>query len=350
MRTTTELTRAGDIGADELVRALQPYRGFVLAAVIHGVLESGVYDSIESRPASIPDLADELGLDAERLRTVLLFLANEDLVRLDGAVVSTTPRMAEVAKCRAWYEMMIGGYAETFLQVGEKLAAGSGPASRNGEFVGRGSCGISLHDSIPIVRRLLDLTGREHRLLLDLGCGSGVYLTELCRTYPQLRGLGIEPDEGAHQAAVDFVAGEGMSDRIDIELANAVDFLKQSSARPDLALLCFVIHEVLGQRGEAGVYQLLEALFENSPDADLIVIDVDHQLDSRERMEHPLAQSYYNGYYLLHPFTQQRLEPIEYWERLYDSCGLEVVERLTTDPSLDSTGFEVGWLLRRRGA
>jgi 2-ketoarginine methyltransferase len=162
--------------------------------------------------------------------------------------------------------------------------------------------------------------------------------------------MGIEPDEGAHRAAVEFVEQEGMSDRIDVHLADAVDFLKSGEVQVDLALLCFVIHEVLGQRGEQGVRELLGALFESSPDAELIVIDVDHRLADRERMRHPLAQTYYNGYFLLHPFTQQRLEPIAYWERLYEDCGLEVVERLATDEDLDSTGFEVGWLLRRRGA
>lgn len=350
MKTTDQLTRFGDVDEDELVRALQPYRGFVVASVLHGFLERGLYDALAERPRPVQELADAFDLDPERLRAVLLFLANEDLVAFNGGdVVAPTQRLTEVGKVRAWYEMMIGGYAETFLQMGDKLAAGSGPASRNGEYVGRGSCGISLHDSLPIVHRLLEVSGREHRLMLDLGCGSGIYLTELCRAYPELRGVGIEPDEGARDAAVEFVAAEGLSDRIDIELANAVDYLNAGKLQPDLALLGFVIHEVLGQRGEEGVRQLLGALFDASPGADLIVIDVDHQLGSPEHMRHPLAQTYYNGYYLLHPFTSQRLEPIAYWEQLYDSCGVEVVDRQTTDPSVDSTGLEVGWLLRRRG-
>jgi len=39
--------------------------------------------------------------------------------------------------------------------------------------------------------------------------------------------------------------------------------------------------------------------------------------------------------------------PREWWERLFADCGLTVAYSGTTDPATDSTGFEVGWLLRR---
>ncbi len=61
----------------------------------------------------------------------------------------------------------------------------------------------------------------------------------------------------------------------------------------------------MGQRGEQGVRALLAALFQSNPDADLIIVDVDHGWGERARMQRPLATSYYNSHFLLHSFTMR---------------------------------------------
>jgi 2-ketoarginine methyltransferase len=109
-----------------------------------------------------------------------------------------------------------------------------------------------------------------------------------------------------------------------------------------------VIHEVLGQQGEDGVRRMLTGLFRLSPQLDLVIIDIDLKSDDRRAMRHALAQSYYNAYFLLHPFTRQRLQKREWWTQMFAECGLTVIASDVTDPAMDSTGFEVGWLLRKR--
>jgi 2-ketoarginine methyltransferase len=344
------MTQAVNVTEDQLVASLQPLRGFVLASTIQHLFATGLYDELRARgDVDVGELAEALGYERERLDALLTFLRHEDIVTYTGARVSLGERATDLAEVRAWYEMMIGGYAETFLQMGDRLRAGSPSATRNGGLVASGSCGISMHDSLPIVRRLLTDSSRDYRELLDLGCGSGVYLTELTSWYPRLRAVGIEPSQEAVEAARRWVDAAGLGDRIDVQLADAVSFLESRTVRPDLVLLCFVLHEILGQRGEAGVRALLTTLFDTNPDADLVIIDVDHRWRDEAAMRRPLAVAYYNAYFLLHPFTQQRLERIDYWERLFASCGLQVADRLTTDPQLDSTGFEIGWLLRKAG-
>jgi 2-ketoarginine methyltransferase len=65
-------------------------------------------------------------------------------------------------------------------------------------------------------------------------------------------------------------------------------------------------------------------------------------------MRHGLSLAYYNAYYLWHPFTNQRLETVAFWEELFAECQLKIVAREYTDPRVDSTGLEVGYLLRKR--
>lgn len=338
------------IRESDLVPALEPFKGFVLASMIFTLQQSGLQGDLD-RGTTAAELCETHGLDPARLAAVLDYLVAAGLVHrsVDGTL-SLTDAARLYEQARPWYEMMIGGYGTTFLSLGEHLAAGTPPAPRRGGLVGSGSCGISMNDSIPLLRGLLQASGRQYRRLVDLGCGSGVYLTELCRDYPEMTAVGLEPDPDGAAAARAWVAGQDAADRVTIAQRGALDWLGSVEQPPDLAVLAFVIHEVLGQEGEEGVRRLLTSLFEAAPDLDLAVIDIDLRSADPGTMGQPLAQNYYNAYFLMHPFTSQRLESREWWGKLYADCGLQVVAVDTTDPSMDSTGIEIGWLLRRAGA
>jgi 2-ketoarginine methyltransferase len=300
-----------------------------------------------SRGRPFSDVVRSREFDEERMEAVRLFLTTAQY--LDSATGRATPKLKDLFEARGWYEMMIGGYAETFLNIAEGFPRGSRPVSRNGEMVGRGSCEMSKHDSLPIVKRLIADARKSYGRLLDMGCGSGIYLTELCQEFPEMTAVGIDPSEGAVEAARQHVAQDPTAARITIESSDAVDWMERNRRGYDLGIICFVIHEILGQRGDAAVDGFLNAYFDNSPDADLIVIDIDHKWLDTETMHKPLSRNYYNQYFLLHPFTNQRLETADYWDEKYKRLGLTVVNKLTTDPSMDSTGIVVGWLLRRGG-
>jgi 2-ketoarginine methyltransferase len=330
-----------------LVTALEPFRGFVLSAAIYALQKSGLEDELASG-ASLEELLGGGHRDRERVAALLDYLRAADLVTLAGDTFTLTELANAYRAAAPWYEMMVGGYGVTFLSLADHLDSGTPAAPRVGRYVGTGSCGISRHDSIPLLRRLLAAERRDYRLLIDLGCGSGVYLTELCAQYPRLHAVGIEPAADAVAAARQWVSEQPASDRVRVEQAGALEWIDRVTEKPDLAILAFVIHEVLGQEGESGVRTLLTGLFDAAPDLDLVVIDVDLRSADPVAMAHPLARNYYNAYYLLHPFTDQKLMPRQWWEDLYAECGLQIVESGTTDPAMDSTGLEIGWLLRRR--
>jgi 2-ketoarginine methyltransferase len=336
------------IEENTLVAGLEPFRGFVLSTAIYAMQKSGLEGEIAGG-ASLDQLVDGGRRDRERLTALLDYLGAAGLVTSDAETFTLTDLAHTYREAGVWYEMMIGGYGVTFLSLADHLDAGTPLAPRVGRYVGSGSCGISMHDSIPLLRRLLAASGRDYRRLIDLGCGSGVYLTELCAQYPLLHAVGIEPEADTVEAARRWVSGQPGGDRVTIEQAGALEWIERTADKPDLAILAFVIHEVLGQEGEPGVRRLLTGLFDAAPDLDLVVIDIDKRSADRAAMAHPLARNYYNAYFLLHPFTGQRLMAREWWERLFASTRLTVVDSGTTDPSMDSTGFEIGWLLRRCG-
>lgn len=335
------------ISEPHLVEALEPFRGFVLANAIFALQQSGLEEDLLAG-RTIEELCHSHGLSESRMAAFVDYLVVAGLLtRSPDGILTLTDSALKYSEARAWYEMMIGGYAATFRALGEHLGIDTPPAPRHGGLVGSGSCGISLHDSIPLLRRMLAASGRSYKRLVDLGCGSGVYLTELCEDYPEMIAVGLEPDAQGAQAAREWVASQPTGDRVTIAQTAALDWLDSVTDKPDLAILAFVIHEVLGQEGVDGVRALINSLFETSPGLDLAIVDIDLHSSDLEAMKHPLARNYYNSYFLLHPFTSQRLETRAWWESLFAECGLEIVAAATTDPAMDSTGFEVGWLLRK---
>ncbi|MCB0354718.1 MAG: hypothetical protein KDD64_14375, partial [Bdellovibrionales bacterium] len=184
--------------------------------------------------------------------------------------------------------------------------------------------------------------------LLDLGCGNGLYLVEFCKQVPGISALGVEKDEGACIEGRKLIDQAELSNRVELVCSPAVSFLEQRTAfQADLTVIGFVLHEILAQEGERGVIRFLQNITDRYPDIHLIVIEVDNRFSDPSIMQHGLATAYYNPYYLMHYFTCQRLESKDFWRDLFEDAGLEVLAEETTRPEVDSTGLEIGFLLRK---
>ncbi|MCY1021705.1 methyltransferase domain-containing protein [Pyxidicoccus sp. MSG2] len=334
---------------DRIIDAIQPIRAHVLAVGIYHLFDTGLYATLESGDGATTEaLAGAHGMDAVRLAAFLKYLRNEGILREDAGHFRLTAKARELHAFRGWYTMFIGGYAGTFMQLGEALKVGASPASRDGKKVGVGANEISTTDTIPLASAM----ARRHlgtvRHVLDLGCGSGQYLVELCKSFPEARGWGVEPSRGGCDVAEENLRKHGLRERVQITCAPAQEFVKTPVSFPaDFGVVAFVLQEILGQGGDAAVEQFLRDAFERFPDMHLLALEVDYRLDDATLMHHGLGLAFYNPYYLLHPFTSQRLEPNAFWESLFARCGLEVVVKQPIDRRVDSTGLVVGFLLRR---
>ncbi|MFA7767790.1 2-ketoarginine methyltransferase [Streptomyces sp. NRRL S-448] len=369
MSTTPDLVPADSEQADSLlarsvptdfehrlVEAIEPIRHLALAHALYTVMDNDVYDTLAREPdLTTADLAKRHDLDAERLGGLCRYLANEGY--LAQYVPDAEPRWHLTDKARAlapfrpWYTLLVGGYAQTFGQLGAVLREGAPWATRDGAKVGAGSCGMSMYDALPLAGRLLDGLPRDGLTVVDLGCGDAAFLTELVRRCPGLRGVGVEPDEVSSRLAAERVAAEGLADRITIHRGRASD--AGTIVLPDDGQVCFltafVLQEMLEQEGTGAVENLMRETMAHRPDAHWLVIEVDNRFDDPATMAHALGRAYYNPYYLLHVITEQRLEKREFWDGLFERAGLCTEAFAHPDPRVDSTGLELGYLLRSSG-
>lgn len=332
-----------------LIDGIQPIRQFVVAIAIYHLFDTKLFALFQERGSlTVAAAAEALSMDLLKLEGLCRYLQNENILVETEAGLGLSAKGAALAPLEGWYVMLIGGYATTFLQMGERLQQGAGWATRNATKVGVGSCGISHYDAIPLTRSLMDKAPGPCSKLLDLGCGNGRYLVEFCKALPQIQAWGAEPDRGGYEEASALIEQQGLAHRVRVSHSGALEFLDSDfDFRPDFIVLGFVLHEVLGQAGREGVVGFLKKIVARFPDINLIIIEVDNQYDNVQAMRHGLAQAYYNPYYLLHCFTNQLLVKDADWLAMFAEAGLTLVTRETTSDDVDSTGLEIGYLLRK---
>ena len=343
-----DVTTWGGDFEEGLVDAIEPIRQFAVATTLLHFHESGLYDSlVAAGPATARELADSLDFDHDRVLTMLRFLTVEGFVdEVDGNRFTSTQASTKLLPFLPWYRLLIGGYGESFLQMGDKLRGGSDGTTRDLAMVGSGSCGISRYDSIPLTRALLEDLDEMPRRVADLGCGNGLYITELCKALPEISAFGVEPSVENADQANRRIAKLGYAQRAHVVCGDASIVRDDAfDFNPDCVLIGFVLHEILEQSGRDGLAEFLKSIAERYPNLSVVVIEVDNRHDETKFMQDGLARSYYNAYYLLHPFTTQRLEKRDFWLELFAECGYEVISEKTTSPDVDSTGLELGFLL-----
>jgi len=333
-----------------LIAGIRPIAEHFLASALFHLFEVGIYDALRAAadPVPIAGLAEKLDLDLPRLRGLLWFLANEGVADIQDDTVTLTAKGVQYGEFRSWYTMLIGGYSGTLGQIGDALRAGAPSCTREGRYVSRGSCEISRYDGIPMTKELLARAGSDCTQVLDLGCGNALYLIEFCQELDGVRGWGVEPDEGGFAEAVQLVDERGMADRIALVNRSATKFFSEPppGCTPDLVVFGFVLQEILEQEGEKAVVELLTAVVGAFPQIDIAVIEVADVVADPSIMRHGLAANFWNPYFLLHSFTEQRLETHQYWSELFEGIGLRVAAFVSTDRNVDSSGVELGYLLR----
>ncbi|MEO3810559.1 methyltransferase domain-containing protein [Sphaerisporangium sp. B11E5] len=332
-----------------LVAALQPWRNLVLAHTLHQGMNSGTFAAIRDTPVPLDELSRRLNMNPERLGGFLQYLGNEGYVSVSAAGFTLTPAGREMEHFQPWYKLLVGGYGGTVAELEKCLAADAGYAGRSGVDVGIGSCGMSLYDALPLTVNLMSHIPAGVTTIVDLCCGSGESLADLVEAMPGTKAVGVDPEAGSIKVAMEMAEERGLQDRLQFHVGGMSDDLDLDLDPEGTCIItAFGLQELLGQQGRDAVLRLVRDVFKAYPAAYWAVIEVDNRAGDPGVMAHTLSQAYYNPYYLLHCFVEQRLETREFWIELFEEAGAELLTAQTTDPRVDSTGLEAGFLFRAK--
>lgn len=333
---------------NELAKSLNPIRNMFLAQVVHALFETNVFEELKGNTTqNIDMIAEKTKISTYRLEGLVLYLKHEGLVALNG---NQTPFLTEegvsLENSKPWYQLLVGGYGKTLLDLPAMLKDRTLYGSRVGESVGRGSCGISQFDALPMTKRLISKIEHDPKCIVDIGCGDGSYLVDLCGSFPGVQAIGIEPDESSVQLAQKLIVQNGLESRATIEKGDleAIANLKEIPSET-VFVVAFVLQEVLEQSGREKIVEVLQRLKNRHPQGRVVVIEVDRADHNTKKMTSELGLGYYNPYFLIHRLTEQRLETPSFWTELFAEAGWKVEYQVHPEPSYDSLELKIGYLL-----
>jgi predicted O-methyltransferase YrrM len=207
-------------------------------ATLTTALEAGLLDQL-AEPQELEAIGGRSGLDPSLAEGILDVLVALGLVRRDGQVVVAAPGLAPLLAPQA-REVLLAQLRSVDLQ-GRQLIDGA----RNSDLApgwqhtdpmllqaqGRSGQG-AMPAMIQALRQNPELAarlGQPSASFLDVGVGVGVIAIELCRAFPALRVVGLEPAPAPLAQARANVVAAGLADRIELR-QQGVEDLKDSEA------------------------------------------------------------------------------------------------------------------------
>jgi len=326
---------------------LLPIRYFVVAQAIFHFLDSGIQNELLVKgKTKVSDLSQKLNLRYIKLLGFLKYLNNEDYVNLsEENEVELTDKSYDLQTFKPWYDLLIGGYSETFNQISSVLKSEIEYTKRNSFYVGKGSCGISQHDALPMSLDLISKIPNKINYLIDIGCGDGSFLIDICLEKPDLNGIGIDTETRSIELGKKIAKEKKVSDRVTFTKRKANEIPNLSNLGNLCFITAFVLQEILEQSGREEILRFMKNIFKKHPSSSWIVIEVDNKFDEKNLFKEELALAYYNPYYLIHELTEQKLEKVNFWKELFTEAGLRILNSNTTDSVYDSLSLKVGFLL-----
>ncbi|TYC10342.1 methyltransferase domain-containing protein [Actinomadura syzygii] len=162
--------------------------------------------------------------------------------------------------------------------------------------LGRHSGTVSTVSYLPIVRRAM--AGRSAARLIDLGCGTGSLLIQLCQADPELTGVGLDIAPEAIAAARETADRAGVGDRARFAVADAFDPATWPDGCDGAEVICGigVLHEHF-RDGDGRVVELLDRYADIlTGDRVLLIGEPEVRYDNREND---------SDFFLVHVLTAQ---------------------------------------------
>jgi 2-ketoarginine methyltransferase len=306
-------------GWDEMIR------GYLETTTMYALLNVGLIDEMQkNQSVDIAAFAAKANLEISVLQPLCDAFYCLGMFDRNGAGYALSEKGRNVAEVmRGWLEVCYG-YAEVFdslepLLRKEKVYGRD--LYRRSDFVARGSGEMENLLFFPMVNDIIMANG--YKRILDLGCGDGTFLRNLCELNPDVECFGIDLAPQAVEEGNRAIRRAGLEKRISLFALDISKIAEVSGAlrEVDAATVFFVLHEML-YFGEDVLLNFLRDYRRLFPGAPLIACEAVRP-DLEELRRHPGISVYY---FLYHDLTQQKPVDAEVWKRLFRAAGFESIE------------------------
>jgi len=311
-------------GWDEMVR------GYLETTTMHALLNVGLIDEMQKQPSvNIEEFAARANLEMHVLQPLCEAFYCLGMFDRNGSGYALSEKGRSVVEVmRGWLEICYG-YDEVFHSLEgllRKQKVYGRDLYRRSDFVARGSGEMENLLFFPMVNDIINAKG--YKRILDLGCGDGAFLRNLCGLNPEVQCFGIDLAPSAVEEGNRALREAGLEGRVSLF---ALDISKIEQVSGDLkdidaATVFFVLHELL-YFGEDVLLNFLRNFRRLFPGAPLIAFEAVRP-PVEEMRRHPGISVYY---FLYHDLTQQKPVDADTWKQLFRDAGFESIEERSLD-------------------
>jgi SAM-dependent methyltransferase len=236
-----------------------------VGSALSAALESGIAEELGT-PATSQTVAQRTGISCTIVQTLLDVLQALGLARREGDDYVAEPGLA--AAIGPGRESLMAGLYSTLLQ-GADLAQRARHHALTGTWVhsdpeilgsqGALSAGLVtgwVSHAISSMEGLGERLRQESAAFLDVGVGVAAISIEMCRRFPMLRAVGLDPHEPALAEAKENVAGAGLTGRIELR-PTGVEALDEGSAFDLANVPIMFLPADVAERGLQAVWKAL---------------------------------------------------------------------------------------------
>ncbi|ARU55392.1 methyltransferase [Oleiphilus messinensis] len=326
--------------AQKPITGIDLFNDYLIARILQGLNSMGGFELFQQdEPVTIDKLADKMQANPESTQIVLDFLVDMRVMQKhDSGYQLPASEREGICREMGFLEWLVGGYNPVIAAI-EGMMKGElvygKEINRNDQAMAASSAHISKYFTDQHMLELLELDAVE--TLLDIGCGSGLRLIDICERIPKLKGIGVDISPDCCKLATSNVEKNDLASRIRVEqghaeswILNESERLKQignANTRPADLVMCFaMMHDLLNHEGMAEKF--LTDIKTGLGEGAYIMIQDQMQLPSNTRQN---RDSWGRGFEVIHHFMGQRLFLVERYEQLFKEVGLKVIKKRLTD-------------------
>ncbi|MCM8782263.1 MAG: methyltransferase domain-containing protein, partial [Candidatus Omnitrophica bacterium] len=304
--------------------ALKYARGYMSSQCICALINIGFFDKLtKEKKIDLALYIKENNLDARIFNSICDYLYSINIIEKNKGICRLTAEGKVLLGLAKGFFDLIYAYAPLFQELEsiiKKEKKYNKDIFRRGEFVARGSAGLTKFIPFPVTKNIIKKYGFKR--VCDLGCGSAEFLISLCDD-KKIRCYGIDISKDAIDFALLQVKKANLENRVELAVSDIFDIDRIAARWQDIEVITcmFVLHEFLLEEKKKVINFLLglKSIFKNKY---IITWELCRQpLETIKKNSSAIAE-----HHLFHDLSNQGIITIEEWAEIFKSAGYAIVE------------------------